>query len=311
MVDPHRRSERHALVAYRRIHREAMGSIVHAHVAGIWNYGCLGAMAGLGARVVLTVHGQSLEDDYCRTNGWQRRLIRSALRRFRALIAVNEVIRDFAVSEIGLAPGSVFHIPAFLPPSRECFDQPVDAEVQNFLDRYPVVLSANAFDLTSYKGVPLYGIDMLVDLLVSGASDHPGLAVVVFVSTMAGGGEERLRELDELARSRGVRERLLVVTGSRPFEPVLVRSTALLRPTVTDGDSVSIRDALWHGIPVVASDAVPRPPGVRTFRNRDPRDLWRVTSGVLESLDRIRAEVAALPRRDSFDDVVEVYRSMV
>ena len=48
-----------------------------------------------------------------------------------------------------------------------------------------------------------------------------------------------------------------------------------VRPTSTDGDAVSIREALWLGVPTVASDAVARPAGVATFRSRDADDLAR------------------------------------
>ena len=44
-----------------------------------------------------------------------------------------------------------------------------------------------------------------------------------------------------------------------PFIPVLRLTDVLLKPTNTDGDAISVREALYLGVPVVASDVVERP----------------------------------------------------
>ena len=45
-----------------------------------------------------------------------------------------------------------------------------------------------------------------------------------------------------------------------------------IRATTTDGDSVSLREALYFGAPILASDVVPRPDGVMLF-NLEKDDL--------------------------------------
>jgi hypothetical protein len=45
------------------------------------------------------------------------------------------------------------------------------------------------------------------------------------------------------------------------------------RPTLTDGDSVSIHEALQLGTTVVASNATPRPAGVLVYESGDVHDL--------------------------------------
>jgi glycosyltransferase involved in cell wall biosynthesis len=46
-------------------------------------------------------------------------------------------------------------------------------------------------------------------------------------------------------------------------------SDIFLRPTRSDGDANSIREALYLGVPVIASDCVERPDQVLTFRTGD------------------------------------------
>jgi glycosyltransferase involved in cell wall biosynthesis len=44
---------------------------------------------------------------------------------------------------------------------------------------------------------------------------------------------------------------------------LMLEAAALLRTTLYDGDSVSVREALYIGTPVIATDNGMRPPGVR------------------------------------------------
>jgi glycosyltransferase involved in cell wall biosynthesis len=50
-------------------------------------------------------------------------------------------------------------------------------------------------------------------------------------------------------------------------------SDVFVRPTFTDGDSISVREALSLGIPVIASDCVERPDGVVLFKTGNAGDL--------------------------------------
>lgn len=70
----------------------------------------------------------------------------------------------------------------------------------------------------------------------------------------------------------------------RPGDNVLMKQCDLvLRPTNTDGDALTIREALYFGVPVIASDAVRRPTGTILFRNRDAKDLMCRTVDVLKN----------------------------
>ena len=71
---------------------------------------------------------------------------------------------------------------------------------------------------------------------------------------------------------------------SRSFAPGLPApaSRLFVRPTRTDGDANSIREALYLGVPSIASDAAPRPDGVRTFRSGDLDDFEREVRRALD-----------------------------
>jgi glycosyltransferase involved in cell wall biosynthesis len=201
-------------------------------------------------------------------------------------------------------------IPAFLPPDRDALlAQDPDDEVTAFLAAHDPVISSNAFSLEDYRGVPLYGADLMPGLLAKICRRHPRAGVLLYLATCGTGDLARLDALRAAAREAGVEEHLCIVTGSRPFGPALVRSRVMIRPTVTDGDAVSVREALWLDVPVVATDCVERPEGTIVVRTRDAEAL---AAGVEAALDSLDAEVAPAPQKeDPFDQMLSVYRASI
>lgn len=288
--------------AYWRIARKSRGDVLHCHVAGWAHLLAIGALAALGRRVVLTIHGQSLEDSFDKGGAGTRWALRFGLQRLAGVIAVNERIRRCVVERGGVAPERVHAIPAFLPPDRATLlaEKP-DAAVEAFLAAHEPVIAANAFSLEHYDGVALYGADLLAPLLLALRERHPRAGAVLFLATCEGDDVARLARLRDEARAAGVERDLLIVTGSRPFGPTLVRADVLVRPTATDGDAVSVREALWLGVPVVASDCVPRPQGTIVVATRDLAALAR---GIETALD---GGAVARSESDPFREVVAVY----
>jgi glycosyltransferase involved in cell wall biosynthesis len=80
----------------------------------------------------------------------------------------------------------------------------------------------------------------------------------------------RIREMADSHQNVLVLEDL----SPREFSWVLGRASVYFRPTVTDGDSVALREALAKGVRCVASDVVPRPGCVDVFRLGDEEEMF-------------------------------------
>ena len=80
-----------------------------------------------------------------------------------------------------------------------------------------------------------------------------------------------------------------------------------VRPTITDGSSVAVLEALLCGTPVVASDAVPRPDGVTTYRTHDLEDFLEMLRVALH----VRTDPRALPSVDEYLSFVGSLHSIV
>lgn len=247
--------------------------VVHAHLHGALDLTLLGLVARTCRRMVLTIHAHNVAGQTLAGRPVQAAVVGAALRSMAAVVCVNERIGE-EVRDLGVRSDRVLVAPAFLPPERgELLSAAPEPAVADFLTRHAPVLCANAFTFDLLGGELLYGHDVLVEAVARLRRRHPGLGLVVHVSRVDDAGQARLARLRERAAALGVGEHVLWVTGSRPFGPTLARSAAMLRPTLTDGDAVSVREALHIGVPVVASDVVARPAGTRVVPPRDA-DAW-------------------------------------
>jgi glycosyltransferase involved in cell wall biosynthesis len=95
--------------------------------------------------------------------------------------------------------------------------------------------------------------------------NHPELGCLVI-----GTGEDRAAA-DELIHKRGLAEKVFLAgdVGHQLCLTAISRSTVFVRPTFRDGDSISVREAMSLGVPVVASNVGTRPEGTLLFEVGD------------------------------------------
>ncbi|BDG08189.1 glycosyltransferase family 4 protein [Anaeromyxobacter paludicola] len=146
---------------------------------------------------------------------------------------------------------------------------------------------------------PTYGEDLLVPAFEQVRAGAPRAGLVVFgPGTRAGlaarrGASAGIHALGELEHPAAV----ATVRGCDVF----------VRPSRTDGDSVSVREALALGRVVVASDVGHRPPGCLLFPSGDVAAL----AALLAEAGRSPAPRAGVaPLRDPVDDLWAIYAAL-
>jgi glycosyltransferase involved in cell wall biosynthesis len=77
-----------------------------------------------------------------------------------------------------------------------------------------------------------------------------------------------------------VENNILFLTNNHSFFEVLKMSSCFIRNTSTDGDSLSIKEALYIGLPVLATDCVSRPKGVKLINYNDITSLDMAICGL-------------------------------
>ena len=159
------------------------------------------------------------------------------------------------------------------------------------------------------KAANLYGFDLCIELVRRLRADHPRLGLVICLPQIHL--TDYYAELRRRIAEYGLEDHVLFIT--EPLEeayPLWQASDVYLRATTTDGDALPIREALSLGVPVVASDASPRPPGTVLFPSRDlaaRRPRWPNAGRSTTILGRM----PSIGKMRFFCDLMEVYRTVL
>ena len=241
------------------------GFVSHIHTNGhnfkSWLAIAVTAWVGFffGRRNIATLHS-GLMPDYAAGGGFGRKwMIRAALWPLGGVIAVNQKI-ERALLDLKVAPPRIFVLPAFALGPRA-------AALPGWFDDYrerfsPLIASAVYLEKE-------YGTDLLVEACVTLRGRYPDLGCLI----MGSGGEETAVR-SRIQRAGGAD--FLFLLGNVPHDlclSIMERSDLFVRPTLFDGDAISVREALALGVPTVASDVGYRPPGTRLFKPGDLADL--------------------------------------
>ncbi|HEY6099557.1 MAG TPA: glycosyltransferase family 4 protein [Anaeromyxobacter sp.] len=268
----------------------AEGRLVHLHTNGANLKSWLAALAAGRARHpraprgVLTLHSGSAPA-YLRARVERRRLAAAACAGFGRVIAVNEEIAA-ELRNAGVPGARVSVLAPFSPSALERKEPP--RAFSAFRARHAPVLAAALLPL------PIYGGDVLLEAFAALRRRLPraGLALV---GKGTDGAELRAPGVVGLGE-----------IGHGEALGVLAASDVFVRPTRVDGDSVSVREALALGCPVVASDVGHRPPGCLLFPAGDAAAL---EARLGEAISGARPGPRA-PGEDPFDAIVAMYRAL-
>ena len=266
-------------VALMRRLRSLPADILHLHFGGDLTPRLLGLALFctlLPARkTVLTFHSGGYPGSPAGRTAAPATLRGFVLRRLDGLIGVNpEIARLFA--RFGARTERIRTILPFAvePPDRTL---PLPGRLGAFLGAHrPAMLTVGLLE-------PEYDLAMQIDVMGEILERYPGAGLLI---VGAGSLEESLR-----ARIAGkpYGDHVLLY-GDMPHA-VTLRATLecdlMLRTTLYDGDSVSVREALHVGTPVIATDNGMRPDGVHLI---PPSDAGRLRDAVCDLLsgDRVR-----------------------
>jgi hypothetical protein len=258
-------------------------------------------------KFIITYH--SLRDDVNHLNKFKKLITRIIHNSTTHIIVVSPEIKE-KLLVLGDDPEKVSIIPAFLPPIiKEQEIKEIPHEVWNFINTHTPIISANAFRIMHSNGQDRYGIDMCVDLCANLNDDYPEVGFIFCLPEI--GDYDYFSRMKQRIAKENIANNFLFVTMPYHYYPILMKSNVFVRPTNTDGDAVSLREALYFQIPSVASDASHRPEGTILFKNRDINDLTLKMKNLLANYEYCREKLKIVRLEDNFEKILGVYQSLV
>jgi hypothetical protein len=277
--------------------------IVHFHVSSYWRrvWLWLTRFCFVRVKTVVTVHGD--------VKYYLRKPLSSLVMGFGDhIICVRQ-------GDSALLPdrvrGKASDIPAFiLPPDIDSLTLP------DYVERFVAGTVESGLPLVVFNGglvlmpdcYDLYGFNDVVDLLDKADAEGIGYRAIIVVNNSVFDRQqsEFLSRIESRLSGRG--NILLCANTNFSLLPIFRQpGTVYVRPTKTDGDSLSIREALALGARVVASDAVIRPDKVICYRHSDINDFFDKFKLALSR----NSDAGAGSNNDFYCRIAEVYSTLL
>jgi glycosyltransferase involved in cell wall biosynthesis len=275
--------------------------LVHLHIGGMvpLRVVLLGLVASAvpWAKSVLTFHsgGYPNSDQGKATD--PRSLRALMFRRFDSVITVNDELVKFFL-RLGVSAGRVRKIAPNAVATATIADTLTEPLASFFAAHDPVLLGVCGLE-------PEYDLPRQIEALKPIRATYPnaGLAIV---------GSGSLESQIRLAIQSSSCSEHISLCGDVPHA-VTMRAIAdcrmLLRTTLYDGDAISVREALFLGTPVIATDNGMRPDGVRLIPAGDTGAL--VDAVRAELRDPVRAKTKLQRDDQNLAAVLDLYRNVL
>lgn len=219
------------------------------------------------------------------------------------------VVNSEILSRLSLPPEKCVIRSAFIPPKMDTEPNLPNALVDWIDDRKSKgkkIICANAWQLKIFNNQDLYGLDICIEVTRQLIENGAEISFAFIVSSLD---ENKNMFLDyqKIIENSGIKENFLLFNESISFVRLIECSDIVLRPTNTDGDALTVREALFLGKKVIASDAVKRPAGTVTFKSRDVADLNRKISEMISAED----EEGVKQPKESEEDYNKFYSDLL
>lgn len=277
--------------------------IIHCHGYSPLALVGLALLSFSGRKVVVTTHGFLFRRKIAFRN---RLAFWIASRANIKFISTSHYVKELIIG-LGVKEENVTDvIEAFIPPIDKT--EIVASDVESFIDNHSPVIVANAYRIVFYAGKDLYGIDMCVELCAELKKYYPSIGLVFCLPDI--GNQEYYDSIINKVRFLELEDDILFITKPCEFWPILKKCDLFVRPTNIDDFGVSVAEAIYFGIPAIASDVCQRAKGAILFKSRNMEDFAEKALEVLVNYDVYKEQLKDVHFNDAVQEIVEVYRSV-
>lgn len=204
-------------------------------------------------KTIITIHG-----DIHRYNFMKNKMVDIAF----FLCDIPIVLNDNSYNIAKKLNKSTKKLCAFIP-EKNC--KPLDDDIISLINdlkhKYQKIVCTNAFRrVFTTNGEEIYGIDFLISYFTK----HNNIALII---------SDPSKEYSTYYKDSNLSKNIVFINKPHSFTEIIKLSDICIRATATDGDSLSIREALFIGKPVITTNRVSRPMGVILFNYNDEYTL--------------------------------------
>ena len=124
---------------------------------------------------------------------------------------------------------------------------------------------------------------MCIELIKTLVHDHNIPVSLIFVVASLSKSEQSFNRYQQQIKDWHLENNILLTSEDTSFVRLIEELNLVVRPTCTDGDALTIREALYLDKLVIASDVVGRPENTIVFRNRDANDFKEKVIAVISN----------------------------
>ena len=231
------------------------------------------ASSWTGSKISVTVHSiRFLENKnklYCLALSW-------ILHKVTQVILVSPALQEaFTQKAILLANNVVIQDP-FLPPDLSQKEQiltQLPESCKLFIDHHKPLVLVTVTRMATWQGQDLYGLDLMLTAWPKFLAQFPQAGLLVAIA--------HLKPNQNIQLPKNC---YLLANWPHELWPVIAQADLFLRPTRSDGYSVSVSEAIYFNVPAIASDVCPRPDDTVLFKSNNSQDLIQKMIKTLTSM---------------------------
>ena len=284
-------------------------NIVHIHTSGYrkyWRESLLIILSKISNnKVVITIHGGLFPEYVSNCSTISIDCLKFWLRYSNKIIFVNSLQKNAVKKYILSKETNKFEIiPAYLP-EEKCYITNNDFK-NSFIEPdksyFNVLVMGNWLELYGFD-IFIYAVKKLIDNGVNIKA-----YILIYVSS-----EPDLsykKKIESLIENLNLRNDVIFIPETDDTSSIYKVTDIFVRPTYTDGDSMSVREALSFGIPVIASDVCERPKDVVLFKNKNPDDLTQKLQYVVNNFNYFKMNSPDSEQRKYGEKLIQIYESL-
>ena len=292
--------------------------IIHSNLTGRNGKLFLGYYCFLfNKKIIITVHGAGLTESYQNSNFLIKKIYKFSLKNLTHIIVVNRDIKEECLS-LGITEEKISVISPYLNPviNEEDYKK-IDKSVWDFIEKNrkngSKIITGNG-NIRFFNNEDLYGLDMLIELIyLLKQRNYKVSLVFALLGYKDQTNEERryFEDLENRIKRYKIEEDIFIYkVKDTEYYPILEKSDIFIRPTNTDGDAISIREAIYLKKPNISSDIVKRPEESMLFKTRNINDLVNKTEYIIKNYQNEVKKLKKIKVKEYYEEVLEVYKKV-